>query len=234
MTEPALSIAFFDPKHGLHANARTGTTLLFDGSASNVLPEGPSIEREGDGWRAELSGAFSLAFDPIAESAALGPVTAHVCEVRGTVGSQEVSCLGTVAETRTPPAWEHLDALRTISAVFDSDNAFLALGRRPRGAPGHDEDQMIGWLLRNGEPLAVEETRLSTVYDQGARQRSAGLELWMPGEEFPRRLAGSVVAGSPLALEGLEVHVGIFRWRMEDHEGIGAYEVWARTELQAA
>lgn len=234
MSTPALSIAFFDPEHGLHGNARTGTTLLFEGSASNVLPEGPAIEREGGGWRAELEGAFSLAFAPVAEGAPLGPVTAHVCEVSGTVGAQEVSCLGTLAETRTPPAWEHLDALRTISAVFDSDNAFLALARRPRGAPGHDEDQVIGWLLRGGEPLAVEDTRLSTVYDQAARQRSAGLELWMPGEEFPRRLAGTVVAGSSLALEGLEVHAAIFRWRMEDREGTGAYEVWARTEVQAA
>jgi len=234
VSAPALSIAFFDPEHGLHGNARTGTTLLFEGSASNVLPEGPVIERQGDLWRAELDGAFSLAFAPVAEGAPLGPVTAHICEVTGTVGRQEISCLGTLAETRTPPAWEHLDALRTISAVFDSDNAFLALARRPRGAPGHDEDQVIGWLLRGGEPLAVDETRLSTVYDAGARQRSAGLELWMPGEEFPRRLAGTVVAGSSLALEGLEVHAAIFRWQMEDREGAGAYEVWARTELQAA
>jgi len=234
VSAPALSIAFFDPAHGLHGNARTGTTLLFEGSTPTVLPEGPAIERTGDLWRAELNGAFSLTFAPVAEGAPLGPVIAHVCEVSGIVGSREVRCLGTLAETRTPPAWEHLDTLRTISAVFDSDNAFLALARRPRGAPGHDEDQVIGWLLRGGEALAVEETRLSTVYDEGARQRSAGLELWMPGEEFPRRLAGTVVAGSSLALEGLEVHAAIFRWRMEDLEGAGAYEVWARTELEAA
>lgn len=234
MSAPALSVAFFDPEHGLYGNARTGATLLFEGSSANVLPDGPAIEREGDLWRAELEGAFSLAFSPVAEGAPLGPLTAYVCEVSGTVGSQTVRCLGTVGETRTPPAWDHLDSLRTVSAVFDSDNAFLALARRPRGAPGHDEDQVIAWLLQGGEAVAVDDTRLSTVYDGEGRQRSAGLELWMPGEEYPRRLAGTVVAGSTLALEGIDVRAAIFRWRLEDREGAGAYEVWSRAELLAA
>jgi len=233
-TPPALSIAFFDPEHGLHANARTGATLLFEGPAANVLPDGPAIERDGDLWRADLEGAFSLVFTPVAEAAVLGPVLAHVCEVTGTVGSQTVTCLGTVGETRTPPAWDHLDSLRTVSAVFDAENAFLALARRPRGAPGHDEDQVIGWLLQGGEAFAVEDTRISTVYDGDGRQRSAGLELWMPGEEYPRRVSGSVVAGSTLSLEGIDVRAAIFRWRMDDREGAGAYELWSRAEALAA
>ncbi len=231
---PALSLAFFDPAHGLHGSARTGATLLFEGSTSNVLPEGPAIERNGDSWHAELDGGFSLDLTPVAEGALLGPVTAHVCVVSGTVGAQPVDCLGTLAETRTPPTWDDLDALRTVSAVFDTEHAFLALARRPRGAPGHDEEHVLGWLLHGGEALSVEETRLSTVYDAGARQRSAGLELWLPGEEYPRRLAGTVVAGSSLALEGLDVHAAVFRWRMEDREGAGAYELWTRSDPQAA
>lgn len=234
MSTPALSIAFFDPEHGLHGNARAGTTLLFEGSGVNVLPDGPAVEPNGEGWRAELDGAFSLTFVAVAPGVPLGPVTAHVCEVSGTVGTQTVSCLGTVGETRTPPAWDHLDSLRTVSAVFGSDHAFVALARRPRGAPGHDEDQVVGWLLQGGEALAVEDTRLSTVYDAEGRQRSAGLELWMPGEEYPRRLSGTVVAGSSLALEHLDVHAAIFRWRMEEREGLGAYEVWTRSEPLAA
>lgn len=234
MSAPALSLAFFDPEHGLHGNARTGATLLFEGSSSNVLPEGPAIERDGGGWHAELDGAFSLRLTPVAEGALLGPVTAHVCAVTGTVGAQEVDCLGTLAETRTAPAWDDLDALRTVSAVFDPEHAFLALARRPRGAPGHDEEQVLGWLLHGGEAVSVEETRLSTVYDGGGRQRSAGLELWLPGEEYPQRMAGTVVAGSSLALEGLDVHAAVFRWRMGDREGAGAYELWARPDPQAA
>ena len=234
MSAPALSLAFFDPAHGLHGSARTGATLLFEGASSNVLAEGPRIEQDGTGWRAELEGALSLALEPVAEPARLPGVSAHVCRVTGQVGSRQVDCLGTMAETRTPPAWEELDALRTISAVFDEEHAFLALGRRPRGAPGHDEEQVVGWLLQAGEALAVEDSRISTVYDADGRQRSAGLELWLPGEEFPRRGSGTVVAGSSLSLEGLNVHAAIFRWRMEDREGTGAYEVWVRAEPEAA
>ncbi len=234
MSVPAVSIAFFDPEHGLHGSTRTGATLLFEGSSSNVLPEGPSVEPAGDGWRAELEGAFSLSLDPLAPPLRLPGVAAHVCRVTGRVGSQEVNCLGTVGETHTPPAWEELDVLRSIAAIFDAEHAFLALSRRPRGAPGHDEEQTVGWLLAGGEPLAVEDTRLSTVYDGEGRQRSAGFELWLPGEEIPRRGSGTVVAGSSLSLDGLDVHAAVFRWRMENREGTGAYELWVRSEPSAA
>ena len=234
MSAPALSLAFFDPEHGLHGSARAGATLLFEGSSATVLADGPRIERDGAAWRAELEGAFTLALAPLATGARLGPVIAHVCEVTGEVGGQRVRCLGTVGETSAPPAWDDLDALRSISAVFDREHAFLALARRPRGAPGHDEEQVVGWLLQAGEPLAVEDARISTVYDGTGRQRSAGLELWLPGEEFPRRGSGTVIAGSSLQLEGLDVHAAIFRWRMEDREGPGAYELWVRSYAEAA
>ena len=234
MSEPALSIAFFDPEHGLHGSARSGTTLLFEGSNVNVLPDGPEIVRDGEVWRAKLDGAFSLTLEPVAPAASLGGVDAYVCAVTGQVGSRTVSCLGTVGETHTPPSWDELEAIRSVSAVFDREHAFLALARRPLGAAGHDAERVTGWLLSGGEPLAVEETRLSTVYDGGGRQRSAGLELRLPGEDFPRRGSGTVVAGSSLHLDGLDVHAAIFRWRMDDREGTGAYELWARPEPEAA
>ena len=110
----------------------------------------------------------------------------------------------------------------------------LALARRPRGAPGHGLEEVTAWLLSDGEPHDVEDARISTVYDGEGRQRSAGLELWMPGEDFPRRATGTVVAGSSLQLEGLSVHVAFFRWRMEDREGAGAYELWLRPQTPAA
>lgn len=234
MSDPALSLSFFDPAHGLHGSARTGATLLFDGASSNVLPEGPRIEPRGDGWRAELEDAFSLTLEPVAEGAKLDGMTVHVCEVAGKVGGHKVRCLGTVSQTHQPPAWEELDALRAISAVFDREHAFLAIARRPRGAPGHGGEEVAGWLLAEGEPLDVETARISTVYDADGRQRSAGLELWLPGEEFPRRGSGTVVAGSSLQLEGLDVHVAVFRWRMEDREGSGSYQLWVRSEPEAA
>ena len=234
MSSPALSLAFFDPEHGLYGTARSGATLLFDGEGSNVLPSGPEVEKDGDGWTAALEGAFELELKPVAPAARLGGVEAHVCAVTGKVGSTKVRCLGTVGETREPPEWEQLDALRSISAVFDGENAVLALAQRPRGVQGHGEEKVAAWLLRDGEPHDVEDARISTIYDGEGRQRSAGLELWMPGEDFPRRANGSVVAGSSLQLEGLAVHVAFFRWRMEDREGAGAYELWIRPQEPAA
>lgn len=234
MTAPAVSIAFFDPEHGLHGSTRTGATLLFEGTGSKVLPDGPQVQRAGAGWTAELDGAFSLQLEPLAGPLRLPGVAAHVCGVTGQVGSQTVDCFGTVGETHTPPSWEELDVLRSISAVFDAEHAFLALARRPRDAPGHDEEQVVGWLVAEGEPLAVEDVRISTVYDGEGRQRSAGLELWLPREDIPRRASGAVVAGSSLSLEGLAVHAAVFRWRMEERDGTGAYELWVRSEPVAA
>lgn len=234
MSEPAVSIAFFDPEHGLHGTARAGATVLFEGAASEVRPDGPQVERHAGGWRAELDGAFSLELEPVAGPAALGGVSASVCEVRGSVGHAKVRCLGTVGETVTPPAWAELDALRSVSALFDSGHAFLGVASRPRGVAGHGQEEIAAWLLRDGRAVRVEDTRISTVYDGDGRQRSAGLELWLPEEDFPRRVSGSVVAGSSLQLERIDVHVAVFRWQMEAREGLGSYELAVRREPQAA
>ncbi len=235
MSEAAVSIAFFDPAHGLHGIARAGATVLFEGSRSSVLAEGPRLERrDGAGWQAELDAAFSLHFEPLAAPVELGGVTAHLCEVAGTVGDVKVSCLGTVGETSTPPAWSELDALRSLSALFDRGHAFLAVASRPRDAPGHGEEVVAAWLLREGKGRSVEDARISTVYDGEARQRSAGLELWLPEEDLPRRASGTVVAGSSLQLERIDVHAAVFRWRMEDREGLGAYELAVRRDAEAA
>ena len=86
--------------------------------------------------------------------------------------------------------------MRSISALVDEGNGLLALARRPRDAPGHGEEQVRAGLFVDGELHQVEEARISTVYDGGGRQRSAGLELWLPDEEYPRRGSGQVIAGS--------------------------------------
>jgi hypothetical protein len=86
----------------------------------------------------------------------------------------------------------------------------------------------------DGELHEVEEARISTVYDGDGRQRSAGLELWLPGEEFPRRGSGLVIAGSSLELDPVRVHAAVFRWRLDGREAIGAYELMVRVEPPAA
>ena len=230
----APSIAFFDPSAGLYGTARAGATLIFEGTSASLVAEGPRVEAAGAGVRAELDGTLALEVEPVGPEADLGDVIARVARVAGRVGGAAVSCLGTLSETRTPPAWDELDALRSISVLVDEGNALLALARRPRGALGHGEERVTARLVHDGELLEVEEARLSTVYDGEGRQRSAALELWLPNEEFPRRGSGVAIAGSSLDLEGLRVHAAVFRWRLEGREGLGAYELMARREEPAA
>jgi hypothetical protein len=230
----ALALSFFDPAHEIHGTARSGATVLFEGRRPRAIAEGPSIEGSGGGWHAELDGELTLDAEPLSEPAELGGVSARLVRVRGEAGGRRVDCLGTLAETSAAPRWDELDALRTISALVDEHYALLAIARRPRGALGHGEESVTAMLLDGDRFLEVENARVSTVYDGEGRQRSAGLELWLPGEEYPRRGSGVVVAGSSLQLEGLEVHAAVFRWRIDGREGIGAYELMARREPPAA
>jgi hypothetical protein len=150
------------------------------------------------------------------------------------VGGEPIDCLGTAGETREPPAWSELSAVRLVSAVFDEDHAVLLAARRPRGAVGHGQELVTAHLIAGGELRAVEEARLSTVYDAQGRQRTAGLELWLPGEDFPRRASGSVRAGLSLSLSGLRVDAAVVAWRMEGRDGAGAYEITARDDTADA
>jgi hypothetical protein len=228
VTEPAFSVAFFDSDRRLYGSARSGTTLLFEGTSASALPEGPAFEAKDGSLHAQVEGTFSLELVPVSPESELGGVVARICRVRGEVRGTPVDCLGTWAETRVAFSWDELDAVRSLSALLDEGNGVLAVARRPRGAHGHGEELVSAALFQNGELMNAEDARISTVYDGEGRQRSAGLELWLPGEDFPRRGSGVVLAGSSLELEGLRVHVAVFRWRVEGREGVGAYELMVR------
>jgi len=234
VTEPAVSLAFFDGERGVHGSLRSGVAVLFEGDHGRTLDEPPEITVTDGSWSAAAGDELSLEFEASAPGVDLGGTTAHVCRVRGRAGGTEVDCLGTAGETTTAPEWAQLDALRTVSALFDEGQAVLAAARRPRGALGHGQELVTAHLVGAGEPVAVEKALLSTVYDGDGRQRSAGLELWLPAEDFPRRAVGTVQAGLSLSLEGLRVHVAVFAWRMEGRDGLGAYDVTVRDEPAAA
>jgi hypothetical protein len=230
----AFALSFFDPDRDLYGIARSGSTILFDGRTPAAHAAGPELAADGDGWRAELPGKLSLRLEPVSPELDLGGVTARFCRVTGEVSGRSVTCLGTFSLTTVTPRWDELDAIRSLSALVDDRNGLMALARRPRGAAGHGQELVRAGLLADGVLHEVEETRISTVYDGDGRQRSAGLELWLPGEEFPRRGSGLVIAGSSLELDPVRVHAAVFRWRLDGREGIGAYELMARVEPPAA
>jgi hypothetical protein len=230
VTEPAVALAFFDPDRRLHGSARSGVTLLFEQGRPQALPEGPDVKPDGDGWTATLGNRFELSFTPLSGPLDLGGANARLCQVRGQLDGNKMDCLGTATQTVTPPKWDELDALRGLTALFDEETAVLALARRPRGAVGHGQEDIVAWLISGGDARRVEDARISTVYDGDGRQRNAGLELWMPGEDFPRRASGTAAAGTTLSLEGLRVNAAVFSWTMEGRDGTGAYEVTIRDE----
>ena len=234
MTEPALSVAFFDPARQVHGLSRSGATLLFEGSRSLVLDEPAVLQPAGDGWSAGVEGRFEVSLAPASEAVELGGNRVRVCTVTGQVAGTPVDGLGTVSETLRAPAWEELDAVRAISVLAEPGHALLAVARRPRGAPGHGQELVDAALIADGELKPVAEARLSTVYDGEGRQRTAGLELWLAGEDFPRRASGAVTAGSSLELEGLDVHAAVFRWRLEGQEAHGQYELAVRAQAPGA
>ena len=230
MSEPAVSLGFFDPAQDLHGSLRAGVALLFEGPRGRALDDTPEIALAGDGYRAVCGDEVELTFQPLSPPAELGGAAARVARAEGRVAGRAIECLGTVGETREPPRWAELDAVRVVSAVFDAEHALLLVARRPRGAAGHGQELVVAHLLSGGELLAVEDARVSTVYDAHGRQRTVGLELWLPGEDFPRRASGSVRAGLSLGLEGVRVDASLVAWRMEGRDGLGAYEITVRDE----
>lgn len=233
MTLPALALAFFDPAHGLHGQLRAGATLLFEGEQARTLA-GAELGPRNGGWRGALAGELELAFEPTIEAVELGIASATVCRVSGKLGKRSIDCLGTATEVADPPRWDELESLRALCALFGPDEALFATMRRPRGAEGHGDELVRAVLIEGGETQPAEEARVSTTYDREGRQLSAGVELLLPGGEFPRRAFGAAAAGTSLELEGLEVHTAVFRWRMEGHEGAGAYDLTTRSEPPAA
>lgn len=228
MSTEAFALSFFDPDRDIYGTARSGATLLFHGRQPAAAAGGPVVVEDGAGWHAELAERMALALEPVSAEVDLDGVTARICRVTGEVDGTKVDCLGTFSITSVAPRWEELQAVRSISALVDEGTGLLAIARRPREAPGHGDELVRAGLFIDGELHHVEEARISTVYDGGGRQRSAGLELWLPGEEYPRRGSGLVIAGSSFELETVQVHAAVFRWRLDGREGIGAYELMVR------
>ena len=181
-----------------------------------------------------LGDTLSLEFEPVSPSADLGGVRAQVARVRGEASGRRVDGLGTVSRPRCRRSGRSSTRSEASPRWWTSSTRWWRSrgGRAARSATA-TRRWSPGWS-RTTTLLEVEQARISTVYDGGGRQRSAGLELWLPGEDFPRRGSGQVIAGSSLDLDALQVHVAVFRWRLDGREGIGAYELMLRMEPPAA
>jgi hypothetical protein len=156
----------------------------------------------------------------------------QLCRFTGdaTVGGRRVTidCLGQRGHSWGAPDWDTMSLARTLGVWIGEDLGVSLLAIRPAGTDRHDQESIAAYIYDGGEPVRVEDPRLSTGYDGEQRQQRAGLELWMDEESPARRAAGEVVCGTSLDLGRLRLDCAFLRWHMEGREGIGRYDILRR------
>ena len=126
--------------------------------------------------------------------------------------------------------WERAEALLLVSALFEDGRA-LALGSvRPRGARGHDHDQVLHRLESSGGPVAVTEALPSIEYDADGHLRRIGVELWIDPSSPPLRVAADRRGEVDVEVEGNGVRreVVAMSFRLDGSIGAGACELLRR------
>ena len=156
----------------------------------------------------------------------------QLCRFTGdaTIGGRRVAidCLGQRGHSWGAPDWDTMALARTLGVWIGDDLGVSLLAIRPAGSDSHDQESIAAYLYEGGQPVRVEDPRLSTGYDGEQRQRRAGLELWVDEESHARRAAGEVVCGTSLDLGRLRLDCSFLRWHMEGRDGVGRYDILRR------
>jgi hypothetical protein len=121
--------------------------------------------------------------------------------------------------------WEHAEALRLVSAVFDDGRALALAALRPKGASGHDRDSVAQHFERSGEEIAVAEALMSTEYDPDGLARRIGVELWVEPDSPPLRVAADREGELEITGDGIRREIARMSFRLEGVEGTGVYEL---------
>ena len=206
-----------------------------------------TVEEPLRAWRVTMDGerhGFDLRFEALTPPAEIegGEAVAQaggmagyeqLCGVTGTVRADgriaEVRCLGQRGHGWGEPDWSRIESARTVAAWPNAGYGLALASVRPQGA-AHADELVWASLLDEEGTLRVEDTRLSTTYDAEGRQRRAGLELWLDGDEYPHRGSGEVLCGSTLDLGQLRLDCAFFRWRIDGESGVGRYDVLRRAD----
>jgi hypothetical protein len=182
------TLAFGDLETGLWGVAGTspaGAAASF-ADEFELDPGAPSEE-----WLAAAAGV-ELRFAPTTEPAPFVPSapgiagSLQLCEVRGAVHvdgvEREVACFGARAELTLPAS--DASSARLATAWFGADLGFALVSMRPQRTKGHEDDRVACAFIDDGEPLEIDDPRMSTTYAESGVPLRAGLELW-PVEEEP-------------------------------------------------
>jgi hypothetical protein len=148
----------------------------------------------------------------------------QLCRVRGEIRVEgrptPIDGVGRRAHAWGAPAAARFRSLYAVAG----DRAVTVAAVRPRESAEHGAEVIAAYLLRpESEPERFESARLSTIYDAAGRPRSAGLELFLPGEEYPRRVSGEAVCQATDEPDSLEA--ACFRWSLDGEPAQGGYQV---------
>lgn len=156
--------------------------------------------------------------------------SAQLCEVEGTVarGGRSTSLQGRGVQVRSWADEDPAARRRSVTAATDDGALLHILAVRPQAATPHGDELVAGQVTdpqSDSGAAPFEEVRLSTIYGPDGLPRSAGAELYRPGDEWPSRLAGESLAGFVLELGGTGIAISFFRWTLVGRPGWGVYEI---------
>jgi hypothetical protein len=235
--DPVAAIA----RGGLEAGADAGWDAIELGGLRMTVDEPLRV------WRVAMDAerhGFDLRFEALTPPAEIDADAAVVraggmagyeqlCGVTGTMRAdgreREIRCLGQRGHGWGEPDWSRIESARTLAAWPDAGYGLALASVRPNGTE-HADELVWAALLDEEGTLRVEDARVSTTYDDDGRQRRAGLELWLAGDEHPHRGSGEALCGSTLDLGQLRLDCAFFRWRIDGESGVGRYDVLRRAD----
>jgi hypothetical protein len=124
--------------------------------------------------------------------------------------------------------WDRVESLLLVSATFEDGRSLALADLRPRGAKGHDHDQVLQRLSSAGEEVMVTEALVSTELDAEGRLRRLGIELWVDASSPPVRVAGDRNGEPAVELGDVQREVAEMSFRIDATEGTGSCELLRR------
>ena len=151
----------------------------------------------------------------------------QLCRVRGELRLQgrrvEIGGVGRRTHAWGEPSGSRFRSLYAISG----DRSVTITAVQPAEGEPHGGELIAAHLFRAEAPPALfADARLSTIYDGAGRPRTAGAELYLEGEEYPRRISGEAIcqAQDPSAA----VRAACFCWSVDGQPGQGGYQLVSR------
>jgi hypothetical protein len=146
----------------------------------------------------------------------------QLCRVRGELrvdgDHTPIEGVGRRAHAWGDPAATRFRSLYAVAR----ERALTVTAVRPPSGGGHGEEVIAAYLVQpQSEPERFESARLSTIYDSAGRPRTAGLELLMQGDEYPRRATGEAICQT--SAEPLQA--ACFRWSLDGEPAQGGYQL---------